>query len=160
AGGIGQKALGVPFAPRYREGFPHGVVGVRGGGKNLGTIAREFGWYAEGTIDAYGQLDGGSVIQTIFINPGILLIFDNAEDASLRSLVPGGRSSVILTTRNRGLPVVLQVPETARVDVPALAEGIGVELLRKMLGNRVDVEAEAAKRVVTLVGGLPLALQI
>ena len=136
------------------------MIGLRVDGKDLDTIAREFAWHAEETIDADVELDAASIMQSIFGNRDVLLIFDNAEDASLRRLIPGGRSSVIFTTRDRGLPVVLQVPETARVDVPALAEDSGVELLRKRLGDRVDVEADAAKRVVKLVGGLPLALQI
>jgi hypothetical protein len=72
------------------------------------------------------------------------LIFDNAEDPSLRALIPGGHSSVIITTRDRALPILFEVPATARVDVPPLAENRGVELLRKRLDHRVNAEIDQA----------------
>src|SRR5207253_1422198 len=77
-----------------------------------------------------------------------------------RQLRPGGRCAVIITTRDRGLPVLLEVPADARIDVPILPLAEGAALLRKLVGGRVDVEPAVADRIVTLVGALPLALQI
>jgi tetratricopeptide (TPR) repeat protein len=159
-GGIGKSALAVHFATVHRDRFSDGVIGLRVDGKDNDAIAREFARNAGEVIEPDDDRESAAIMQSAFGGREILLIFDNAEAAGLRSLVPGGRSSVIITTRHRSLPVALEVPEAARVEVPALAEEGGVELLRKRLGNRVEIDVDAAKRVVALVGGLPLALQI
>jgi tetratricopeptide (TPR) repeat protein len=160
SGGIGKSALAVHFATLYRNRFPDGVIGIRVDGKDNDTIAREFARTFGESIDADDERDAPSIMQSIFSDREVLLIFDNAEDASIRHLVPGRLSSLIITTRNRGLPALLEVPPNARVDVPPLGESNGLDLLRKRLGSRVDAELDRAKRIVGLVGGLPLALQI
>ena len=143
-----------------RRLFPDGVIGLRVDGKDNDIIAREFARNIGEIIEPDDERDAPSIMQSIFGGREALLIFDNAENASLRALIPGGRSSVIITTRDRGLPILLEVPAAARVDVPALAEDRGTELLRRRLGDRVDSEIDSAGRIVGLVGGLPLALQI
>jgi hypothetical protein len=159
-GGVGKSALAVHFATVNRRLFPDGVIGLRVDGKDNDIIAREFARNIGEIIEPDDERDAPSIMQSIFGGREALLIFDNAENASLRALIPGGRSSVIITTRDRGLPILLEVPAAARVDVPALAEDRGTELLRRRLGDRVDSEIDSAGRIVGLVGGLPLALQI
>ena len=160
SGGIGKSALAVHFADIHRDRFPDGVVGLRVDGKDVDAVAREFARTVGEPLDLDDERDAASIMQSIFANRAMLLIFDNAEDATIRRLVPGGRCAVIVTTRDRGLPVVLDVPVEARVDVPALPVDEAVALLRSLVGPRVDAEPDAAFRLVSVVGALPLALQI
>ena len=159
-GGIGKSALAVHFATFHRDRFPDGVIGLRVDGKEVDTIAREFARNAGAPLEPDDERDATSIMQATFSGREMLLIFDNAEDASVRRLVPGGRTSAIITTRDRLLPVLIEVPEAARVDVPTLPESELMDLLRKRLGVRVSDEADPARRIIALVGGLPLALQI
>ena len=48
----------------------------------------------------------------------------------------------------------------ARIDVPVLPLEEAIELLRRRLGGRVDADRAAAEHLATVVGRLPLALQI
>jgi tetratricopeptide (TPR) repeat protein/nucleoside phosphorylase len=159
-GGVGKSALAVHFAMLNRHRFPDGVIGVRVDGKDVATIARDFARNAGVPIEPEDERDASAIMQSVFAARDALLIFDNAEDASIRKLLPGGNCAVIVTTRDRGLPASLEVPETGRIDVPVLPDPRCLELLRKRLGQRVDAEPEAANLIVRLVGGLPLAIQI
>ncbi|MEW6585794.1 MAG: tetratricopeptide repeat protein, partial [Nitrospirota bacterium] len=159
-GGIGKSALAVHFALLYRDHFPDGVIGVRVDGKDVDTIAREFARNIGEIIEPDDERDASGIMQSLFNDRDALLIFDNAEDPALRRVIPAGRCKVIITTRDRGLPVLLEVQEGERIDVPALPMERSLELLRKRLGERVDADLGAARRIVTAVGGLPLALQI
>ena len=119
-GGIGKSALAVHFATLHSDRFPDGVIGLRVDGKEVDTIAREFARNAGAPLEPDDERDAASIMQATFSVREMLLIFDNAEDASVRRLVPGGRTSAIITTRDRLLPVLIEVPEAARVDVPTL----------------------------------------
>ncbi|HEY2295109.1 MAG TPA: tetratricopeptide repeat protein, partial [Thermoanaerobaculia bacterium] len=159
-GGIGKSAAAVHFASLHRSSFTDGVIGIRVDGKDVNTIAREFARNAGDVIDPDDDRDASMIMQSLFSGRDCLLIFDNAEDPGIRQLIPGGRSAVIITTRDRGLAILLEVPETARIDVPVLPVERALELLRKRLGERIDAEPDAARRLVAAIGGLPLALQI
>lgn len=159
-GGIGKSAIAVHFAMLNRHRFPDGVIGVRVDGKDVGTIAREFARNAGVPIEPEDERDASAIMQSVFAARDALLLFDNAEDANIRKLIPGGNCAVIVTTRDRGLPASLEVPERGRIDVPVLPDPRCLELLRKRLGQRVDAEPDAANQIVRLVGGLPLAIQI
>jgi tetratricopeptide (TPR) repeat protein len=156
-GGIGKSALAVHFATLHRSRFPDGVIGLRVDGKDNDTIAREFARNAGETIDADDERDASSIMQSMFGARQILLIFDNAEESSLRELIPGGRSTVIITTRKRDLPISLNVP---CVDVPQLPEAEGVQLLQNYLTTEFDNDIDSARKIVRLLGGLPLAIEI
>jgi len=154
-GGIGKSALAVHFAILNRDRFPDGVIGVRVDGKDVATIAREFARNAGVTIEPDDERDPSAIMQSLFAMRDALLLFDNAEDASIRQLIPGGNCAVIVTTRDRGLPASLEVPQTSRIDVPVLPDPRCLELLRKRLGVRVDAEPGATSQIVQLtpVGG-------
>jgi len=161
-GGIGKSALACHFAELHRADFPDGVIGLRVDGKDVETIAREFALCCGEEIDPEDERDATAIMQDVFRHRHVLLIFDNADDADIRSLRPGGeRCAVIVTTRDRGLPVLLDVPSEGRIDLPPLPDPDSLRLLKLLLGEeRVTAEREAACRIIELVGNLPLALQI
>lgn len=161
-GGIGKSALAVHFAELHRADFPDGVIGLRVDGKDANTIAREFAKSFGEELDPDDDRDVATIMQEVFIDRRVLLIFDNADDASIRSLRPGGdRCAVIVTTRDRLLPQLLEIPDDSSIHLPPLSDLDALALLKRLLGTkRVEAEPGSASEIIGLVGNLPLALQI
>ena len=160
--GIGKSALACHFAELHRADFPDGVIGLCVDGKDVDTIAREFALCCGEEIDPDDERDATTIMQDVFRHRHALLILDNADDATIRSLLPGGdRCAVVVTTRDRGLPILLHIPVEGTIDLPPLPDPDSLRLLERLLGEeRVAAEREAACRIIGLVGNLPLALQI
>jgi hypothetical protein len=162
SGGIGKSALACHFATVHRERFPDGVIGLRVDGKDVNTIAREFARRAGSPVDPEADLTAEEIMQDVLGPKHMLLIFDNADEADIQRLLPGGsRCGVIVTTRKRDLPFSLGIAEGATIDLPLLSEADALTLLKKILGeSRVEEALDTAKELVRLVGNLPLALQV
>ncbi|HJX83156.1 MAG TPA: NB-ARC domain-containing protein, partial [Candidatus Angelobacter sp.] len=163
SGGMGKSALACHFAGLHENDFTDGVIGLRVDSKSQETIAREFLLSVGIAVAADDTRDPAALMQDTFRARRMLLIFDNAEDASIRALCPGGREcSVIITTRNRSLPAALNVPTRGAIDVPPLPKDDCTSLLQKILDNdeRLMADPENAAEIVRLVGNLPLAIQI
>ncbi|MGD9099691.1 MAG: trypsin-like peptidase domain-containing protein, partial [Anaerolineae bacterium] len=162
AGGIGKSALACHFATLYQTRFPDGVIGLRVDGKDIDTIAREFARCCGEVIQPEDERDASTIMQDLFRHRRALLIFDNADDDAIRALRPGGnRCAVIITTRDRSLPALLDVPAEGQIDLSPLPDPDSVRLLERLLGEeRVAAERGATERIIALVGNLPLALQI
>ncbi|BCL33651.1 tetratricopeptide repeat protein [Nostoc sp. MS1] len=161
-GGIGKSALACRFATIHQDKFPDGVIGLRVDGKDVDTIAREFVRRCGEQLDAEDERDAATLMQQVFAHRRMLLIFDNAEEASIKKLRPGGTCcAVIVTTRRRNLAFSLDMGEEETIDLPPLPEADALQLLKKILGSeRVENAVAATKRLVKLVGNLPLALQV
>ncbi|MBE9098746.1 tetratricopeptide repeat protein [Vacuolonema iberomarrocanum] len=162
-GGIGKSALACHFATIHRDKFPDGVIGLRvDGNKDVDTIAREFVRRCGEVLDLEDERNATTLMQEVFAHRQMLLIFDNAVDASIRKLRPGGnRCAVIITTRNRTLPSSLYIPDEGAIDLNPLPEEDSLKLLKKILGDdRVNAELSSAYEIIRLLGNLPLALQI
>ncbi|MBD0347369.1 MAG: hypothetical protein ICV63_21630, partial [Coleofasciculus sp. Co-bin14] len=161
-GGIGKSALACHFATLHKEDFPDGVIGLRVDGKDLDAIAREFARRCGEEIDSEDERDAATIMQEVFAHRRMLLIFDNAEEASIRALRPGGeRCAVIITTRDHGLSISLDISNLGRINLSPLPDPDSLRLLEKLIGKeRVAAEPEAASNLIQLAGNLPLALQI
>jgi tetratricopeptide (TPR) repeat protein len=163
AGGIGKSALACYFAQLYKDEFPDGVIGLRVDNKDVDSIARELAIYVGEPLDKEDERPAEAIIQDLFSHRRMLLIFDNAEKSKdIRLLRPGGNNcAIIITTRDRGLPVRIDIPDKSIMDLPILPEKDALLLLEKFLGKeRIEAEPEAAKEITALVGYLPLALEI
>jgi hypothetical protein len=166
-GGIGKSALASHFATEYKDYFPDGVIGLRVEEKDINTIARDFILelyrYTNQELDPEEEREAAVLMEAAFGPLRMLLIFDNADNATaLQPLINAvGRSSVIITTRDRGLPISLNVPQSGIIDVPLLTKADSLRLLKQIIGKeRVEAEIEAANQIIQLVEKLPLALQI
>jgi tetratricopeptide (TPR) repeat protein len=161
-GGIGKSALACHFATIHKDDFPDGVIGLRVDGKDLDAIAREFARQCGEEIDSEDERDASTIMQEVFAYRRMLLIFDNAEESSIQALRPGGdRCAVIVTTRDRGLSISLDIPNEGRINLPPLPAPESLRLLETLIGKeRVAIEPEAACNLIELTGKLPLALQI
>ncbi len=162
AGGIGKSALACHFAELHRESFPDGVIGLRVDGKDAAALAREFARHRGEEIDPEDTRDPPTIMQETFGHRRALLIFDNAEDVALAALRPGGEvCAVIVTTRDRQLPLLLGIPAEGQIDLAPLPYVDALLLLERLLGrDRVAAAQAAADEIIELVGRLPLALQI
>jgi tetratricopeptide (TPR) repeat protein len=161
-GGVGKSALACHFAQLHKDAFPDGVIGIRVDGKDNDTIAREFARLCGEEIQLEDERSATTIMQEAFGHRRMLLIFDNAEDASIQALRPGGNTcAVIITTRDRQLPFLLDIPLEGRVDLPPLLYPDAVLLLKQLVGSeRVTAELQSINAIIELVGSLPLALQI
>ena len=162
SGGIGKSAVACHFAELHKTDFPDGIIGLRVDGKDVDTIAREFAHSSGEEIEPDDTREASTIMQDIFRHRQLLLIFDNAIDSSIRSLLPGGnRCAVIITTRDRALPALLDTPQEGRIDIDILLDPDAMLLLERRLGkDRVDSERGAAQQIIELVGNLPLGLEI
>ena len=163
SGGMGKSALACHFAELHQKDFPDGVIGLRIDGKSPESIAREFLLCCGIAVAPDDTRSPATLMQDTFRTRQTLLIFDNAEDASIRTLCPGGREcSVIITTRNRSLPAALNVSTHGAIEVEPLPDEDCASLLLKILDRdqRLKAEPESAAEIVRLVGNLPLAIQI
>ncbi|HEV7746141.1 MAG TPA: tetratricopeptide repeat protein [Pyrinomonadaceae bacterium] len=160
--GLGKSALACHFASLHREDFSDGVLGLRVDGKNVDTIAREFARLCGEEIEPEDERQPATIMQEVFAHRRMLLIFDNAEDAAIQELRPGGQTcAVIITTRDRELPFLLDTSEEGRIDLSPLPLPDARLLLEQLIGeHRVGAEREAVEEIIKLIGSLPLALQI
>lgn len=89
----------------------------------------------------------------------LVLVLDNAADeGQVRPLLPGSGSCITLVTSRASLAGLTGVH---RVELPLLRREEGVRLLTRIVGTqRVAAEAQAARDLADLCGGLPLAVRI
>jgi tetratricopeptide (TPR) repeat protein len=88
----------------------------------------------------------------------MLVVLDNAADSDqLRPLMPAGAGGLVLVTSRR---ILHGIPDARFFPLRTLADLGALELLRSAGGSAVDGNEGAARRIVTLCGGLPLALLI
>ncbi|MCY7286335.1 MAG: TIR domain-containing protein, partial [Cyanobacteria bacterium CAN_BIN43] len=86
-----------------------------------------------------------------------LIVFDNVEAyADIEAFLPPNepRFQVLLTTR-RDLGSSVQ-----KLSLPVLSEGAALELLKSLVGTRINEQEENAKTLCQQLGYLPLALEL
>ncbi|WP_311315072.1 BTAD domain-containing putative transcriptional regulator [Streptomyces naphthomycinicus] len=98
--------------------------------------------------------------QTVLRERSVLVVLDNVTQAqSIRPLLPSGTTSALLVTSRTPLP---DLGDGVRhIRIPALRRRQSLELLSNLIGeDRVLREREAADRLASLCGDLPLAVRI
>lgn len=163
--GVGKSALAVKASHLAMDAFPDGQLYAElqgtGGplppGDVLGRLLRALG--AEPPDDAAERAD---LFRSLVAGRRLLLVLDDAgREAQVRPLLPGSAGcGVLVTSRSR----LGGLDGARRTDLAVLDEARSLELLAQVTGPRgaTDDPAEdaAARRIVTLCGGLPLALRI
>ncbi|MEV7196479.1 BTAD domain-containing putative transcriptional regulator [Streptomyces sp. NPDC093510] len=161
-GGIGKSVLGVTAAHRAADAYPDGQLyaELRGAtdpvapGEVLGRLLR-----ALGTDPPEGDAERRDLFRSLVAGRRVLLVLDDAgSEAQVRPLLPGSATCGVLITARARLGAL---PCTHRTDLDVLDSEPGTDLLAKVAGERrVREEPAAARRIVELCGGLPLALRI
>ena len=152
-GGIGKTQLAIEYADRFRMCYPGGIFWIdteRGRfsvtaqvSEGASDIVIDETLEEDRRLDALWKILGGF--------PPTLLILDNfLEDQPLRNwLPPSGSVHTLVTTRRRDL-------DYSGVSLKTMTEAEGLALLNS--GER-EIGAEG-KRLVAVLGGLPLAIEL
>ncbi|QMU69592.1 tetratricopeptide repeat protein [Streptacidiphilus sp. P02-A3a] len=88
-----------------------------------------------------------------------LVVLDNAAEAlQLRHLIPSSPTCLVLVTSRRSLT---ELPDATVLMLGVFDEQESLQLLARVAGaDRVGAEPRAARRIVELTGGLPLAVAL
>ncbi|MGP3981960.1 BTAD domain-containing putative transcriptional regulator [Streptomyces sp. KR80] len=162
-GGVGKSTLAVEGAHQAASAYPDGQLyaELRGFTETplppeevLGRLLRALGTDPPGTLAE--RID---LFRSTVAGRRILLVLDDARsEAQVRPLLPGSPTcGVVITSRARLFGLV----GAQRLDLDVLDHERAVQLLARVAGEgRVREEPEAARRIVELCGGLPLAIRI
>jgi tetratricopeptide (TPR) repeat protein len=90
-----------------------------------------------------------------------LVLLDNAHTVEqVRDLLPGTASCFVLVTGRDTMPALVARHGAVRLDLDLLSIGEALDLLRRLIGARVDAEPDHAEDLVRRCAGLPLALRL
>ncbi|MFJ8625568.1 AfsR/SARP family transcriptional regulator [Kitasatospora sp. NPDC093550] len=163
-GGVGKTTLAVHVAHRVRAEFPDGqlYVDLRGAGASPADPVVVLGdfLHALGVAENPDSLEQRAALyRSLLANRRMLILLDNARDAEqIRPLIPGvSGCAVLATSRSR----LAGIPGAQLFDVEELTPAEALALFSAIVGEqRVAAEPEAAMKVVTACGFLPLAVRI
>lgn len=165
-GGTGKSALAVRVAHELVGEFPDGQLYVDLCGSTpgmrplpavevLGRFLRRLGVHPSEIPPS--EAEAAARFRSLTASRRLLLVLDNASDKEqVAPLVPGTPSCAVLVTSRYPLPT-LDADDRLRID--ALPDADGLALLTG-LTSRLVTEPETASEIVTLCGGLPLAIRI
>ncbi|MGW7080274.1 BTAD domain-containing putative transcriptional regulator [Streptomyces sp. NPDC054866] len=161
-GGVGKSTLGIRAAHQVADAYPDGQLyaELRGAtdpvapGEVLGRLL-----YALGADPPDGDAERRDLFRSLVSGRRVLLVLDDAaSESQVRPLLPGSATCGVLITARARLGAL---PCTHRTDLDVLDTEPGTELLGRVAGERrVREEPDAARRIVELCGGLPLAIRI
>jgi len=157
-GGLGKTQLAIEYAYRYRDQYPNGVIWLTADQNidaQLIEIAEKAGWIAPESEHKY-KIEIAQ--QRIRSYSDCLIIFDNLEDRrAIDSYLPEPEANPHILVTSRGdhadfYPVALEL----------LDRKFSSELLIKEARRDPETEQEekAVEGIITLLGGLPLALEL
>ncbi len=164
-GGVGKSALALHAAHTMRGSSVHGQLYADLGGAERPSTAREVlpRFLADLGVPR-DEIPGEesereSLYRSLTAGRRLLVVLDNVSgSAQVRPLIPGSGGSRLLVTSRRRLADL----EGARtLLLGPLDEAGSLELLGSIVGTaRVGGEPRAARTVVTICAGLPLAIRI
>lgn len=163
--GVGKTAFALHWAHRVRERYEDGQLFADLGGPGRPVeLAEVFGRFlrALGVAPQQVPLDPdeqATMFRSLTAGRRLMMLLDNVASAEqVRTLLPASAQALTVATSRSQLGAL--IADGARfVQVDRLAAGDGVALLARTVGRRrVDAEAGPARQLVTLCGGLPIAL--
>jgi DNA-binding SARP family transcriptional activator/Tfp pilus assembly protein PilF len=166
APGLGKTALAIHAAHALRREFPDGqlYVSLHGGSEQplptedvLARFLRDLG--VDGTRVPADADERAAMYRTRLAERQMLIVLDDARDAAqVRPLLPGtGSCAVIVTSRHRLSGLV----GSRLIDLDVLDDAESAELFTRIVSaERADAEPDAAREVLAICAGLPLAIRI
>jgi tetratricopeptide (TPR) repeat protein len=155
-GGRGKTTLALEYAHRHKAKF-ESVHWLPCQQRSLvqiaGELAFQLGLKLDGELDTIvHEVNGHSARKRC------LLIFDNVDDETPARLLPGGRTSVLITTRVTNLRFLRGYRP---VSLPLFTEEQCFELFRDVIGaEEVDRHAAAAQTIFHKLDHLPIGISI
>jgi tetratricopeptide (TPR) repeat protein/DNA-binding SARP family transcriptional activator len=166
-GGIGKTALALRAAHEAASRYPDGQLyvelrGTAGAATDTGEVVAQF-------LRAFGAprvpesaAERLAAYRTLLADRRVLIVLDDAADeAQVADLVPANPGCAVLVTARRRLPQISGVHHVAPLEPLRRAEA--TELFLRVVrdaGVALEGDLDAVDQVVTLCGGLPLALRI
>ncbi|MFF3852914.1 NB-ARC domain-containing protein [Micromonospora sp. NPDC002575] len=167
--GIGKSGLAVHWAHRAADRFPDGQLyaDLRGDNPAQPPTPVEV---LTAFLNALGVATADLPVtpaalaaryRTRMSGRRMLVLLDNASTVGqVRPLLPGSPGCLVLVTSRDGLAELVVRHGARRLELGPLSAEAGVELLRGLIGDRVDADPESAYDLVRRCGGRPLALRV
>ncbi|MBB6549242.1 AfsR/SARP family transcriptional regulator [Nonomuraea rubra] len=171
AAGVGKSALAVHVAHQVAGHFPDGRLYVDLHGSTPGVaplnpadvLARLLRSLGDGTVAGSGGRfdvdEAAARFRSLTDGRHLLLLLDNARDAAqVRPLLPASPTCRVLVTARR---MLTSLDAASHFRLGVMAEDETATLLGRLIGEeRVAAEQRAARAIVRLCAGLPLAIRI
>ncbi len=166
-GGVGKTALAVQAGHQSAQQFPDGQLYIKLRGYDqdaalspaeaLGQLLRSLHVQPEAIPSSVDEM--AAMYRSLIAGRRILLLLDDANSIDqVTPLLPGDPGCATIITSRRFLATL---PGNRIVRLSAMAEGEALLLLSALTGaQRVAAEGEAARDIVRLTGGLPLAVRL
>ena len=167
-GGSGKTSLATQWAHGAIDRYPDGQLyaDLRG---HSPSGAADPAFVLEGLVHALGgghaatddteRLSGQ--FRSLLAGRRMIVILDDARDAEqVRPLLPASAGSYVLVTSRTRLPELSVDPGAHRLSVKPMTDDEGVALLQQLTGDAASADPAGAIRLVSLCGGLPLALRL
>ena len=158
-GGIGKTELAKVYAQAYREMYPGGIFWASMKNSDWKIQAEEIFKHLEPGGESRVFPDTGKAkdeVQKALSHREALLIIDNVTEAD-QIIKP--ECFLLVTSRDREVFGILS--HDAIHKLSGLSPKEGKELLIKILGrDRVNQDTIGVKRIVEILGGMPLAVEI
>ena len=166
-GGVGKTSLALQWAHRVAHRFPDGclyfdlrgfdpLAPETGPGPTLGKALRRLGvdhHHLPGDVE-----DQADLYRTMLAGRRVLIVLDNARDAQqVRPLLPASADSFTVVTSRDRLIGLIGLDGAAPVPLGVLTGEESAAVLGRFVADDL-AESRAAKRIIAVCAGLPLAL--
>ncbi|WP_427167438.1 AfsR/SARP family transcriptional regulator [Streptomyces sp. C1-1] len=169
--GAGKTTLAVHWAHRIAHRFPDGSLYVNLRGYDPSGSRMNPGEAIETFLVALGvaqqavpeELEARAALyRGVLADRRVLIVLDNAADSEqVTPLLPAAPGCLVIVTSRSRLSGLVARHGAHPLALNPLSAEESLELLARRLGDaRVDAEPEAARAIVGLCAGLPLALSI
>ncbi|MCB0050196.1 MAG: hypothetical protein KDE24_11720, partial [Caldilinea sp.] len=160
-GGVGKTALAAAVANDLRSAFPDGILWGRVATDEPMDILQSWAVaYDRDLSKIASPAARAAAMRSLLADKRALIVLDDVvAGRPIDLLLPGATACpVLITTRDRA-EVALHTTEI--VDLRELPPQEGVELLVQLLGaETIAADRPAAEALCSLLGGLPLAVEI
>lgn len=167
--GVGKTALAVRWAHQVADRFPDGQLYVNLRGYDPGPPLPAADALA-GFLRALGvpgrdipaePAERAALYRSVLARRQVLVLLDNASSAEqVRPLLPGAHGCAVVVTSRETLAGLAARDGAARLELDLLPLPDAVDLLRRLIGARVDDEPAAAEMLAMRCARLPLALRV
>lgn len=160
-GGAGKTALAAEIAHQLHSQFSDGVLWAHAGDNEPLDILQSWALAYDKDLSKIGSAEArAAAMRNILAGRRALIVLDSVvAGRDIDLLLPGAAACpVLITTRDR---TEVAARTTQIVELPELALTESLALLAFFLGEEgVQAEQEAAIALCTMLGGLPLAVEI